>query len=169
MPTKKIQLARLIRRQKNAADREIAITLADTGHELLAEHEKVVRQWTHKPRFKAVRIRQRSIQTVRIEPTGINKKIWTYVDQGTRPHVIAAKNVPLLKFRTGYSARTAPVARANVGTGTASGAWVQKAVVQHPGTDARKFSATFLDELDPPFEERIQAAIERGYTKANKG
>jgi hypothetical protein len=167
MPTK-LQFARIIRKQKNAADREMAITLNDTANELLAEHEKVVRQWTHKPRFKAVKIRQRTLQTIRIEPTGIHKKIWTYVDQGTRPHIIAAKNVPLLKFQTGYSARTAPVARANVGTGTASGAWVQKTVVKHPGTEARKFSETLLDELDPPLDERMQAAIERGYTKANR-
>lgn len=94
--------------------------------------------------------------------------IWIYVDKGTKPHEIAAKNVPLLKFQTGYSARTAPVAKYNQGTGTANGAWVTKAVVQHPGNEARKFTETIIDELDPPFPDRIQAAIARGIKKANR-
>ena len=164
----KIALARLIRRQRQFAEREIGIVLANVGDDLKAQHDAVVRSWEHKPQFRIKKINRPHMQTVQIVPFGIYKEIWTYVDKGTKPHIIAAKNAPFLKFRTGYSARTAPVARANVGTGTATGQWVQKTEVQHPGNEARKFTETFLKDIDPPLDERIQAAIQRGYDKANK-
>lgn len=168
MPNK-IALSRILRKQRNAAAREVSILLSTVGDELKADHEKIVRTWEHRPQFKIKKVTRPGMQTVQIIPFGVYKNIWTYVDQGTKPHIIAAKNAPYLVFQTGYSARTAPVARANVGTGSASGAWVKKKEVQHPGTKARKFSETLLEEINPPLVEQVQTAIERGYAKANKG
>ena len=153
--------------QKYATAEAIAETDA-TADELLSDHRKIVRQWQHKPGFRRVRFKNPNVYSIRIAPTGRNAPIWTYVDKGTKPHEIAAKNVPYLKFQTGYSARTAPVAKTNQGTGTASGPWVTAAVVQHPGTEARKFTETLIEELTPPFPDRIQAAIARGIKKANR-
>lgn len=162
---RKASFKTIIARQKKFADREISQELRDTGLEMRTEHEKVVRDWTHKPTFKAEVNESKYLKTVKIKVKGQHADIWTFVDKGTKPHEIAAKNVPLLKFQTGYSARTAPIAKHNVGTGQKFGAWVSAAVVQHPGTEARKFTETILKELSPPLEDRIQAAVKRGLDK----
>lgn len=157
----------IARQQKYATEAAIMET-DETAEEILSEHRKIVRDWAHKPGFRRVRFKNPNVYSIKISPTGRYAPIWIYVDKGTKPHEIAAKNAPLLKFQTGYSARTAPVAKYNQGTGTANGAFVSKAVVQHPGTEARKFTETIIDELDPPFPDRIQAAIQRGIKKANR-
>lgn len=157
-----------MKRQQKMIRAETAITTQTTVDELLTLHRKVVRDWTHRPGFRQQTYKSPTVYSVKIVPTGRYARIWIYVDLGTKPHPIAAKNVPMLKFQTEYSARTAPVAKYNKGTGTASGAWVQKQEVQHPGTEARKFTETFVEELSPPFPDRIQAAIKTGITKANR-
>lgn len=157
-----------IKRQKRMMETEIAITVAETGAELQNQHKRVVRSWHHKPGFRVQRYNSPTVYSVKIVPTGRYARIWYYVDRGTKAHTIKAKNAPFLKFQTGYSARTAPVAKFNKGTGQRFGSWAQKTEVQHPGTEARKFTETFLKELQPPFPDRIQAAIQRGLIKANR-
>jgi len=162
---RKANFKTILARQKKYADAEVSQELRDTGLEMRTSHEHVVREWTHKPTFKAEVNEQRYLKTVKIKVKGKNADIWTFVDKGTKPHEIAAKNVPFLKFQSGYSARTAPVAKFNQGTGQKFGAWVQKQVVHHPGNEARKFTETILKELSPPIEDRIQAAVKRGLNK----
>lgn len=166
MPRKRTFTDILTRQQKYST--EEAILETDTvAQEALTYHRKVVREWTHKPGFRQQKYKNPNVYTIKIVPTGRYAAIWYYVDRGTKPHEIAAKNVPLLKFQTGYNPRTAAPAKFAQGTGTASGAWVSAAVVQHPGTEARQFTQTWIDELVPPFPDRIQAAIARGLKKAN--
>lgn len=165
---KRPSMKSLLQKQKKFAEQEVDYELRATGQELRTDHEKVVRDWTHKPTFRAEVQNTPAFKTVRILPKGKYANIWVYVDQGTKPHKIRARNKPYLAFQTGYSARTAPIAKYNKGTGQRFGAWVQKKEVNHPGTKARKFSKTFLDELTPPLHIRIQAAVKRGYDKANR-
>lgn len=156
----------ILARQKKAIEREVAQELRATGQEGVSHFNKVTRSWSHQIKFRAETKLQPSLYTVKIVPQGRNKAIWGFVDLGTKPHVIRAKNAPFLKFQTGYSARTAPVAQFNKGTGQSSGAWVQKTEVEHPGTEARKFTETFMKKLTPPLQDRIQAAVKRGINKA---
>lgn len=165
---KRANFKTIIAKQKKAIAKEIEQELRDTGMELKTSHDKVVREWTHRPSFKATYSTHAAIQSVKISPQGRHKDLWTWVDKGTKPHVIRAKNAPFLKFQTGYSARTAPIAKSAQGTGQRFGSWVQKTEVQHPGTEARDFSKTFMKELTPSFGDRIQAAIKRGIKKANR-
>lgn len=162
---RKANFKTILARQKKFADAEVSQELRDTGLEMRTSHQHVVSEWQHKPTFKAEISESKYLKTVTIKVKGDAANIWTFVDKGTKPHEIAAKNVPFLKFQTGYSARTAPVAKFNQGTGQSFGPWVAKAVVQHPGTEARKFTETILKELSPPIEERIQAAVKRGLDK----
>lgn len=164
----KSSLKKILQRQQQFVSVEVTKELISTGDELKARHDKVVRQWSHKMPFKAQREQGKSYQVVKIVPQGKNKKIWYYVDLGTKPHVIRAKNKPFLAFQSGYSARTAPIAKFNQGTGRKFGAWRKVKEVNHPGTKPRKFSETFLEELSPPFDDRIQAAVKRGLDKANR-
>lgn len=162
---RKANFKTILARQKKFADKEVSQELRDTGLEMRTSHQHVVSEWQHKPTFKAEVNESQYLKTVTIKVKGEAADIWTFVDKGTKPHEIAAKNVPFLKFQTGYSARTAPVAKFNQGTGQSFGPWVSTAVVQHPGTEARKFTETILKELSPPIEERIQAAVKRGLDK----
>lgn len=166
--TKLKSIDSILKKQRDFILAETFSAIYDTGVELQNEHRKVIRDWTHKPGFRVQSSRKPGLYTIKIVPTGRYAPIYGYVDKGTKPHIIAAKNVPLLHFQTGYSARTAPVAKYNQGTGTASGAWVAKAQVNHPGTEAREFSKTFLEELSPTFGERIMAAIKLGIQKAKR-
>lgn len=165
---RKASMKTILARQKKYADAEVDTELRDTGQELKTADEHVVREWSHKPGFKAKVYSQPFYKSVEVKPTGPNAAIWYYVDLGTKPHVIKAKNVPLLKGQLGYSARTAPVAKSGLGTGTASGAWFAAKEVNHPGTAPRKFNETFFKELEPPFEDRIQNAVARGLAKGKR-
>lgn len=162
---RKASFKTILARQKKFADAEVSQELRDTGLEMRTSHEHVAREWAHKPTFKAEVDESKYLKTVKIKVKGRYADIWTFVDQGTKPHEIAAKNVPMLKFQSGHSARTAPVAKFNQGTGQSFGPWISKAVVQHPGTEARKFSETIIKELSPPLPDRIQAAVKRGLDK----
>lgn len=165
---KRASFRTIIARQKKECEREIEYELRATGQEGVSHFNKVVRSWHHRPNFRAVADMSPALRTVRITPQGQHKNLWIWTDLGTKPHVIRAKNAPFLKFQSGYSARTAPVAQFNTGTGQSSGAWVQTQEVDHPGTTARKFSETFMKKLRPPLPDRIQAAIKRGIKKANR-
>lgn len=165
---RKASFKTILARQKKFVEAEVNQELMRSGQELRTDHEKVVRDWVHKPTFRAELDTRAAVRTVKIVPKGVHKAIWYYVDRGTKPHIIRAKNKPFLAFQTGYSARTAPVAKFGVGTGQKFGAWRRKKEVNHPGTKARKFTETFLKELSPPFPDRIQAAVKRGLNKANR-
>lgn len=89
--------------------------------------------WDRRPEFK-------------IEPTGVaghyrigtDSVIYQYVDQGTRPHVIEARNAPFLVFAVGGIPKTQPgvIGSSN---GRAGNKVIRKKRVNHPGTRARGF------------------------------
>ncbi len=165
---KRASFKSIIARQKKYVEAECDFELRATGQELKTADDKVVRDWSHKVAFRAQYSKSAALRTVKIVPQGQHKNLWYYVDLGTKPHIIRAKNKPFLAFQTGYSARTAPVAKFNQGTGQKFGAWRRVKSVNHPGTKARKFTETFLKELSPSFPDRIQAAVKRGLNKANR-
>jgi hypothetical protein len=165
---KRASFKTILARQKKLVEVETDYELRATGQELKTNNDKVVRSWNHKPTFRVEYNKSASFKTVKIVAQGRHKAIWGYVDLGTKPHVIRAKNKPFLAFQSGYSARTAPVAKFNQGTGQKFGAWKRKKQVNHPGNKPRKFSETFFKELSPPFPDRIQAAVKRGLNKANR-
>lgn len=120
------------------------------------------RQWRRKVDFKETL----TVDLLRIEalikPSGQNVKIFQYVDLGTKgPYLIPKVVVPgkYLRFQVGYSARTMPIAQYNKGTGQHFGAWVSKAQVTHPGIKARKFLETFMKDMIPSLQVRVQTEI----------
>ena len=89
-------------------------------------------------------------------------KIWGWVDLGTEPHFIFPKKPGgVLAFNIGYSAKTSPVANANVGTGKSSGARVFSRGVFHPGTEPRDFAAYFALQGEETLVRKINDAIKR--------
>lgn len=136
----------------------------NTSDDLQSTGRDTVREWKNKPDFgETVYNGLDRIEFV-IKPKG-NKRviqIFQYVDKGTKPHIIMPKiKGGMLKFRLGYSARTMPVAKYNIGTGQSFGAWVTKQQVFHPGSKPRNFLEHYLKELIPSFQQRIQMEINK--------
>lgn len=138
--------------------------LRDAADDRKTVFDAAVSQWSNKPSFEVEVNSYPDLIEATVKPAGKHKKIFGYVDMGTRgPYPIPKFVIPgkLLKFRTGYNARTAPVARAAAGSGMATGGWVSKAQVMHPGIKAREFSQHFLDNLRPSLQDRVNTAIEK--------
>lgn len=135
--------------------------------QLRSQHESVVRDWVHRTTFRhRVSVSKRQVQSI-VYPTGKHAKLYQWVDEGTKAHLIKPKKKGgLLRFRLGYSARTSPIAKFNVGTGRASGRWTSARIVHHPGTKARQFSKTFNRDVLPEMRRDIENAIRRALRRA---
>ena len=124
---------------------------------LIKSHNLVVAGWKNKPEFRTRKYIKAESIGMTVFPSGPNAEIYTYVDQGTRPHLIVAKNAPFLSFKTGYQSKTlAKPARIVSGGGTATGPRVYAKVVHHPGSDAREFSKTIAEDIKPDFRRIIE-------------
>lgn len=150
--------------------KEIRKEVEQVSEEQKTYLQEVTEDWKHKPAFrrKMVVSSQRIVATV--NAVGRHKKIFGYVDKGTRPHKIKATVDKLLVFRLGYSPRTAPPSGGNppqgkIGTGKATGSFVSIAQVQHPGNAPRKFAETFEQNMKPDFARRIGNAIRRAVSR----
>ena len=146
------------------AIKELSRSLRPVAEDLKRKHQAVVKDWSadSKPRFEEqIIITARKIE-VRVRVAGRNKRIYRYVDEGTRPHIIAPRDPKgHLAFQGGYSAKTAPVAKFAQGDGGRTGEWSQVQIVNHPGTTAREFSQTFSDEIRPDMEQAIDNSLRR--------
>lgn len=138
--------------------------LMNASDDIQSTSRDTVREWRNKPDFGETVYIARDYMEIVVKPKGNRKvvKIFGYVDQGTKPHIIMPK-VPgtYLKFKTGYSARTQPIARYNVGTGQSFGNWASKAFVNHPGSKPRLFMKTAMEKLIPTLQVRVQNEITR--------
>lgn len=136
---------------------------------LINSHKRIVANWEHKPNFQSRKFIRPAQIAVNIFPSGQNAKIWRFVDEGTKPHKIRAKNVPLLKFRTGYQPKTlAKPARTVPSGGKATGPYVSKAVVNHPGSEARNFTKKIAEDIKPSFKREIENAFRRTNEKVKE-
>lgn len=142
---------------------EIKEELSDLGAEMVEEFNEITSDWETDITFRAeVRVEQDAVK-LQVRPRG-NTRIWRYVDEGTRPHIIQVRKARTLAFQTGYSARTRP-GQAHVGSGTATGSWRFPKVVYHPGTEAREFTPTIMHRYEPDFKRAINTAVK----VANRG
>ncbi len=126
---------------------------------LVTSHNKIVEGWKNKPTFQTRKYIRSDKISMTVFPTGEAAKIYTYVDQGTKPHLIIPKNAPYLKFRTGYSPKTLPNPARLVlhpQGGKSTGSWVTAKIVHHPGSEARKFSETIARDLESDFKRVIE-------------
>ena len=88
---------------------------------------------------------------------GTDDTIYGYVNDGTRPHVIVAKNAKRLAF--GPSTPKTSVGSLSAGSGSRGGVTTFKRSVQHPGTAARQFDEAAADELQREWPPQVQKAI----------
>lgn len=86
---------------------------------------------------------------------GTDDKVYSYVSDGTRPHVIVAKNAKVLAF--GPSTPKTTPGSLNAGSGSRGAASTFRKRVNHPGTKARKFDEAAARE----FEQEWPATVRR--------
>lgn len=114
-------------------ERAVRDGMREAGEEAVALYESCTATWDHQPTFEIVEVADGVI-------VGTDDPIFQYVDEGTDPHPIVAKPGKTLRFRGGYSAKTTP-GQLGSGGGGASGGVVYRQRVNHPGTQARNFTA----------------------------
>ncbi len=133
--------------------------LRKEGKIIAKEFDKTTASWKgEKPKFEVLIGVERppGSVTVLVGPTGTEKAVlkWVWNDQGTRPHVIRAKNVPRLIFKTGYSAKTKPGFFGSF-PGGSFGPTVSKFQVNHPGTEARGWSELIVKRRRKKFTQAM--------------
>jgi len=88
-------------------------------------------------------------------PEGAQK--WVWLDGGTKPHIIQAKNVPNLIFRTDFQAKT-KVKTFSSRPGKIAPPWRATPSVNHPGIDAREWSIEIVKRRKKRFIRAILKA-----------
>ena len=87
-------------------------------------------------------------------------EVYGYVNSGTRPHIIRAKNGKRLAFGPS-SPKTRP-GSLDSGSGSRGPADTFRQQVQHPGTDARDFDKAAAKIAEAEFPKRMQEAVKEG-------
>ena len=159
-------LAAALRRIDTRIRNNCEVALYVTADEIAGDFRQVTARWSHKPKFARIRTANKNIISVTIEPDGKNAQIFKWVDQGTKGPYLIPKFGPMLPgqrltFRSGYSARTQPRGKYNQGSGQASGAWVSKERVIHPGIKAREFTQTIAEDALPILVQNERLALRR--------
>lgn len=126
----------------NEIESAVEGTLDEDADEAEALFKETVKTWRTKVNF----IKRKTAQGRSVWTTN---EIYKFVDKGTKAHVITARRVPNLKFRSAgnYKPKT-KVGELTSGPGApADGDWVSKRSVNHPGNDARGFSAAIQEKM----------------------
>lgn len=150
--------------------RDVARQLPDVLDEAVHQSALDARQmfgattqtWQHQPTFEISR-----------ENTGrwsisTDDPIYHYVDAGTPPHVIRARNVAYLKFTVPFTPKTKPRVISSF-RGSRGDQWVSKKSVQHPGIRAREFSRIIAQRAQAPTANRLRAALKQTIAGSGAG
>ncbi len=162
-------------RQDKIVRAEMVKELTDASLTLAVFFGLAVKRWRNKPKFTPAFTLTPDLLVADINLSGKKKAIaiWNWIDKGTGLYGPKKAKYPItpkrpgypLKFQSGYSAITQPVARINVGSGKSSGPTVRTMKVMHPGIKARKFTETAEDILTPPLKRRMENALRRASRK----
>lgn len=110
-----------------------------------------VRTWTRKPRFEAdVNVSGDTVEMI----AGTDDRIYSFVNFGTKPHIIRPRRAKALAFFSKYRAKTQPGSLKS-GPGGASGNRVFAKFVNHPGFKGRRFT----DEVARLTEEKLSVDL----------
>lgn len=119
----------------------------------LVDFKVTTQTWARKPDFEVT------------EPDpytrviGTDNEIYGYVNDGTKPHLIVARNAKVLAFGVPSSPKTAPRVIGS-SAGSRGGTIVTRKAVRHPGTDAREFDETIAEKWENQLPITMQRAID---------
>ena len=133
--------------------------LRKEGRKAVKEFEKTTATWTgDKPTFKALIGLTTEAATVVVGPGGSAEgaQKWIWLDEGTKPHPIVAKNAPNLVFRSGsgFTPKTT-VGKFTSRAGANTGSFVKKKRVNHPGIEPRNWTILYVKRRQKPFSDNL--------------
>lgn len=157
------------RLKSQAFARAIREAALEAANDIELDFTYTVSSWDHAVRFeKEVAITGDAVEVL----VGTDDKIYGYVNDGTKPHLIFPRSGKALRFQWGgkgsYKAKTQP-RRISSGPGGPSGPMVHMAYVQHPGTDAREFDKEIEKKWRKPYRRRIEQAMAEGARESGHG
>lgn len=125
---------------------------------ILKDYQEGVKTWDTKVKFTSkTTVNPGGGVSVEVDT---DNEIYTYVHEGTGPHVIAAKKAKRLRFRGTYTAKTMPgVIQSR--SGGPSGEFRSARSVQHPGFKGRFFSKPIKKKWGPYMTRQIQRALDK--------
>jgi hypothetical protein len=136
---------------------------------LIKRHKLIVANWKSDVDFASKKYITGDVIAVSIYPTGEDKEIWTFVDQGTKPHTIPAHGpvqAKAMKFQVGgkYNPKTLASPARTVGGGgkVTGGTTVYAKSVKsytHPGNKGRHFSKEIAEDIQPSFIKTIETSF----------
>ena len=117
------------------------------------DFEVTAQTWTNQPDI-----------TIESEPgrrrIGTDDTIYGYVNDGTKPHLIAPKNKKALSFNTPYGPKTSIGAIQSTAGSRGTNKVTTRKVIHHPGTAPRKFSDAIQTKWADKLPETLQRAID---------
>lgn len=146
LPRKLLNTPGLVRAIENA--------LTGAAKNVKVDFDVTTRTWKNRPTFTIDREPgKRTVST--------DDEIYSYVNDGTRPHIIAPKKPDgVLAFGVPSSPKTAVrVIGSSKGSRGSTIVRTPKPV-RHPGTDAREFDVTIKDKWDDMLPGILQRAID---------
>jgi len=151
--------------------KELLAAAEEEGKISAKELEKTVRNFRGaKPRFDTLIDVGASEVVVLVGPTGDAKAVqkWTWLDEGTEPHIIRARRAPYLRFRIGYNSGTRPGTLRTRRAYYVGNSWRMARAVRHPGTQALGWSKLVQDRRKPKYIAAMNKALRRGMEKASR-
>lgn len=139
---------------------------------LVKDFERTTSRWGGaKPKFSPHLVTRADAIAIEIHVVGSEKgrNKWHWVNEGTRPHKIRAKNARYLHFQTGSKASSRPGTTHTVRASKGSGGWVRKKEVRHPGTEARDWSGLIAKDHQRPFQQWMEAAMKAAAKASGHG
>ena len=133
--------------------RALTNALNGVAKDIQIDFKTTTQTWNHKPDFPIS-----SPSTYR-RIVATDDEIYGYVNDGTRAHIIQAKPGKILEFWTPFTSKTLPnkiMSRAGKVGNTINRA----RLVQHPGTEARKFDVAIKQKWDKEFGVIMQRAVD---------
>lgn len=134
------------------------------ANEIKSDLEAITRTWVHKVKFNIRKTRRAGMLGITVTTSD---KIFGYVNFGTDPHVIKPKKSSVLRFQSGYKAKTRP---GWIGSqeGGPFGDTVFAKEVQHPGSEARKFDVAIAQRRQKTMQSRMNQRFAKIARKAAK-
>lgn len=130
--------------------------LREQGDLVKRDLEKPLKSWSNPPQIEVLIDLDSKAATVVIGPAGsdmqVNKFVW--LDKGTKPHVIKAKNAPRLAFQTNFKPKTSPNSLAS-SSGSKSPPWAFAKQINHPGTKPRNWTEIALSRRKKKFTKAM--------------
>jgi len=131
--------------------------------DILKDFRKTTETWEHEPQFdRLIQVGPASVEIL----VGTDDKIYRYVDEGTKPHLIPKGRPGLLAFPSGYVAKTTVNVIGSKAGGSYGDTVFVHGQVHHPGTKARNFDKLIQKKWGPLYKKRMEAAMRKA-TKAS--